>query len=263
MGRTRGSRVAAACQIESVVKNQNLRLTPGAGPRSEATLETMKRTFLPTIVTTALLGAGLFSQSASGQILASAGSTYTQNFDALANSGTANPWLDNSTLAGWYASTNNTSGMALAYRASTGTDNTGMMYSYGSSASTDRALGSAASNTSRDLAYGVRFSNDTALTITNVTITYTGEQWRNGGNTAVHSNAFSYRISSAPITSPDSGNANSWTAVAALDFNSPTVGGDRSCLGWERFGQPAGVFGRPPGWSNRAAGMGDFLPLVR
>jgi hypothetical protein len=231
MDPTRGSRVAAACWIESVVKNQNLRLTPVAGPRSEAILETMKRTFLPTIVTTALLGAGLFSQSASAQILASSGSPYTQDFNSLANSGTANSWLDNSTLPGWYASTNTpTSGMALAYRASTGTDNTGMMYSYGSSASTDRALGSAASNTSKDLAYGVRFSNDTALTITNITITYTGEQWRNGGNTAVHSNAFSYRISSAPITSPDSGNASSWTPVAALDFNSPTVGASATAL---------------------------------
>src|SRR5687767_7564095 len=29
---------------------------------------------------------------------------YVQNFDSLANSGTANAWADNSTLAGWYAS---------------------------------------------------------------------------------------------------------------------------------------------------------------
>ena len=95
---------------------------------------------------------------------------------------------------------------------------------------TDRALGSIGSGTPGNFAYGVRFQNDTALAITNITISYTGEQWRNGGNTAVQTLAFSYFISTAPITGSDAAGVNAWVPFADLDFKSPTVGATASAL---------------------------------
>ena len=73
-----------------------------------------------------------------------------------------------------------------------------MLYSLGTNGvnpATDRALGSLASGTANKLAYGVRFANDTGSDITSITITYTGEQWRNSGVTAAQTLAFSYRVS--------------------------------------------------------------------
>jgi hypothetical protein len=185
-----------------------------------------------TAVFAALTAVSLSLQPATAQILVSAGSPYTQNFDSLATTGTANTWADNSTLPGWYAS-KSVAGAITIYRADTGALNTGSLYSYGVEGVnpiTDRAFGSIASGTPGNFAYGVRFQNDTTLAITNINISYTGEQWRNGGNTATQTLAFSYYISSSPITSSDAGNANAWVAFSALSFNSPTVGTTATAL---------------------------------
>src|SRR5258708_2103803 len=141
-----------------------------------------------TIIAPLLAAAILVFRPASAQVLFSAG-TYNQNFDTLATTGTANTWTDNQTLPGWYASKTNAGipSTVSAYRASTGSDTAGALYSFGVagvSPLTDRALGSIASGNvaAGNFAYGVRFTNDTGLEITNITIAYTGEQWRNGGN---------------------------------------------------------------------------------
>lgn len=150
---------------------------------------------------------------------------YTQNFDSLATSGTANPWLDNSTILGWYASKSAGGATITTYRSDNGL--TGALYSYGISGVsnvTDRALGSTSSGTPSTIAYGVRFTNDTPSTLTNFSITYTGEQWRNGNNTFTQTLAFSYRVSSAPITNSDAANTSAWTALTSLDFLTPNVG---------------------------------------
>lgn len=155
---------------------------------------------------------------------------YAQNFDSLATSGTANAWVNNSTLTGWYAS-RVSGGPITTYRSDNG--NTGALYSYGVagvSNITDRALGSTSSGTPGTLAYGVRFTNDTVATFTNFLITYTGEQWRNGGNASPQTLAFSYRVSSSPILDADAANADSWTSVSALDFTTPTVGASSGTL---------------------------------
>jgi hypothetical protein len=162
------------------------------------------------------------------QIAFSAG-LYRQSFDSLAGSGTANTWTENSTLPGWYAAQSAGSGVT-AYRADIGAGNTGALYSFGSADSSDRALGSISSGTPVNIAYGVRFANDTTDTVTNITLTYTGEQWRNGGNTAQQTLAFSYRVSNSPITSSDPSTANSWTTMSALSFTSPTTGATSTAL---------------------------------
>ncbi|HEY1717692.1 MAG TPA: immunoglobulin domain-containing protein [Verrucomicrobiae bacterium] len=158
------------------------------------------------------------------------GGTYSQNFDSLADSGTANSWTDNSTLANWYASKSVAPNNVTAYRADDGSGNAGALYSYGSSGSTERALGSVASGTPGNFAYGVRFTNDTGLAQGNITVSYTGEQWRNGGNASAQTLAFSFRVSSSPITNSDAANANTWTDFTALDFTTPTVGASSSAL---------------------------------
>ena len=193
----------------------------------------MKRTLLLNVVAAAGISAGLFIQSASAQILVSAGSPYTQNFDSLASTGTANTWTDNSTLPGWYASQSIGGPAVASYRAGTGSSTAGALYSFGVAGVnlvTDRALGSIASGTPGNFAYGVRFQNDTAQAITNITIGYTGEEWRNGGNTATQTLAFSYFISNNPITSSDEAGAYAWVSFDSLSFNSPTVGTTGSAL---------------------------------
>lgn len=134
-------------------------------------------------------------------------SPYSQNFDSLANSGT-NPWNDDSTISGWYS--NRTS-----YTAGTGSSNTGSLYSFGSTGSTERALGSVASGSTNTIYYGARFVNNTSNTINGLNISYTGEQWRNAGNTSSQILDFQYQIGATSLTS---GN---WLDFNALDFTSP------------------------------------------
>ena len=103
---------------------------------------------------------------------------YLQNFDSLAASGTVN-WTNNVTLPGWYAARGTTN--AAIYIASAGTGATGGIYSYGTNGinpPSDRALGSVAASSTAN-AFGVRFINDTSSAQTNITVSYTGEQWRN------------------------------------------------------------------------------------
>lgn len=154
---------------------------------------------------------------------------YTQNFDSLGI--TAASWTDNITLPGWYVAKSAT-GAVTGYSVGTGTSTTGAIYSFGVagiSNITDRALGSVASGTPGNFAYGVRLVNDTATTITNLLVAYTGEQWRNSG-ADVQSLNFTYRISSNPITDADGGNTNTWMAVPTLNFNAPTTGGTAGAL---------------------------------
>lgn len=170
-----------------------------------------------------LIGVALLAETASAQILFSSG-TYSQNFDSLAASGTVN-WTNNLTLPGWYAAKGAADG--ATYIANAGTTTTGSFYSFGTNGvnpSSDRALGSLAGSTTA-YAYGVRFTNDTGLAITNILVSFSAEQWRsaNGAGAVTNVLAFSYQISSSPVLSADAVNSQSWTAVNALDFYSPVV----------------------------------------
>ena len=183
--------------------------------------------------------------AANAQVLLSGGLSYSQNFDTLASAtvGTTATWTDNSTLAGWYASravtATTTSAYGpyayAAYRIDAGTSTGGTLYSYGVAGVnpvTDRALGSLSSGTPKTNAIGVSFQNDTASAVDTITISYTGEQWRNGGNTAVQSLTFSYRIYSpaGAFAAPLDTLPASWTAFSALTFNSPTTGAVAAAL---------------------------------
>jgi len=191
----------------------------------------MKKSLSLFVAAATLLSGASFVQPSAAQILFSAGSPYTQDFDSLGT--ISNAWTDNTTLAGWYASKSAGGATVTGYRVDAGLANAGAIYSYGVAGVnpvTDRALGSIGSGTPGNFAYGARFQNDTALAITNITISYTGEQWRNGGNAAAQTLAFSYFISTAPITSSDAAGANAWVQFTDLDFKSPTVGTTATAL---------------------------------
>ncbi len=167
-----------------------------------------------------LLAASLVQQS-HAQIVMSAG-TYTQNFNTLATNGTTNPWVDNSTLAGWYASRALPvdSNSVAVYIASPGSSTTGALYSFGSTGSNDRALGAIESNGTGALAYGLRLMNDTASAQTDIKVSVTGEQWRNGGNTTAQKILFSYQVGTS-LTNSDAAGLLAWSALTSLDFTGP------------------------------------------
>ncbi|MEH2213935.1 Calx-beta domain-containing protein [Nostoc sp.] len=133
--------------------------------------------------------------------------TYSQNFNTLAASGTQ-VWTNDSTISGWYSTRTN-------YNAGNGSNNTGALYSFGTT--TDRALGSVASGTTGAIYYGLRLQNNTGSPITKLQVSYTGEQWRNSGNTSQQQLKFSYQTGST-VTSLTTG---TWTPVTSLDFTGP------------------------------------------
>lgn len=167
-----------------------------------------------------LLGLSLFlgiAVNSSGQSisLTQAGVAYTQNFDLLSN--TAGSTTNNLTIPGWFLT--ETGGGARdneQYAVDAGSSTTGDTYSYGSAASTDRAIGSLRSGTLIPV-FGAFFTNNTGAPVTSIQISYTGEQWRLGTVGRTDQLAFSYSTDATSLTT------GTWTSVSALDFISPTT----------------------------------------
>jgi hypothetical protein len=66
---------------------------------------------------------------------------YSRDFNALPTADSS--WTDNSTLLGWYASTNGGIGRTVTtIKASPGSSTSSSLYSYGASGDSDRELGS-------------------------------------------------------------------------------------------------------------------------
>ncbi len=149
---------------------------------------------------------------------ASLSTPYSQNFNALASSGTTASWTDDVTIPGWY-----TTPLRTQYSVSTGTANGGALYGFGAANDSDRALGSICSGSLQSLAYGVRLVNDTANTISSVSISYSGEQWREGGSSSSTLSVqqkldFAWRVTAANATT------GSFTDADGLDFSGPHFG---------------------------------------
>ena len=141
-------------------------------------------------------------------LIALTGAPYTQNFDALANAGTSS-----TTPTGWYFSETGSGANAL-YTAGNGSGTTGDTYSLGATGSSDRAFGGLQS-TSTTPRIGALFRNDTGAPITNLRITYTGEQWRFG--TLGRSDRLDFQFS----TDATSLTTGTWSNVDPLDFSAP------------------------------------------
>jgi hypothetical protein len=176
-----------------------------------------------------------------------AGAVYTQNFDALPNPGANtvnanNPVTIGSTtyslanpadlaypvlsangglglsgnMPGWYGF----GGKAIMLGASAGDQTTGGIISFGptSSASTNRSLGLLATSSSGVTAFAVRILNQTPDTLTNMTLKFAGELWRQ--QTTAKSIAFTYYVDP---TGSNSFSVNDITAVLTnLNVSFPT-----------------------------------------
>jgi hypothetical protein len=165
------------------------------------------------LIAAGLAGGLLATASANASISYSvAGSTYSQNFDSLPNlpvntnlqtATFTTGWIDDSTtvagvsvgIPGWFLNhPTDTGGEGGAngnqrLRAGRGSATTGSFWSFGgnassSSSSTERALGMLPSSTVSGLGdsmrIGLLLTNTTGVPLTSFTVTYDGEQWRDG-----------------------------------------------------------------------------------
>ncbi len=183
---------------------------------------------------------------------------YCQTFDTLAKTGTATWQNDMSGATGWFIqSTGSISGggSGLTYTADAGSTSAVGVYSYGSSgSSTDRAVGAITGGTgATSIAFGNLVYNNTGNTVTSLTITYNGEQWRSA-NTSAQSLQFSYAVaaglsgkfydvdgvgakaylSPGIVSGSDATGDNkglTWNAVSAGNFNAPNLTGSGAIAG--------------------------------
>ena len=152
--------------------------------------------------------------------------SYTQSFNTLqstpnvdANAGTAPAWTNDTTLPGWYGG--GSQPLTAGYGVGDGSDNTMLgagtvaVASFGSTGNSDRALAPLKRNTSAYIALAL--TNDTGLTLSEITVSYTGEQWRDNATQAAGLVGldFAYQVGATDITS------GTWTDVNALDFVAP------------------------------------------
>lgn len=174
----------------------------------------MKRLY-PTVI---LLLALFTAPKAFAQVnLQQINTPYQQLFDSLAF---ANGVIaDVSTLPTGWSFIETGTNANTTYATGTGSSNTGNTYSFGTAASTERALGGLQSG-SLIPTIGARFTNNTGSAITSIVITYRGEQWRLGASARGADRLdFQYSLDASAI------NNGTWTNVDQLDFSSPiTIG---------------------------------------
>lgn len=196
------------------------------------------------------------------------GSTYSQNFDSLPNTpentslgsspigwtdDNASPGAGNFSIVGWYlyhplvlaeGGVNSHQRM----RVGAGSANTGGFMSFGASGSSDRALGDVGSNTlagpnspTNSIWFGLRLSNDTGITLTDFTLTYDGEQWRDGGAATPVAQTMNFMWSTTATAISDPNTA--FTAVPALNFTSPVFAntGSGAAVAGNSAGLVAGI----------------------
>lgn len=150
-----------------------------------------------------------FSPMVYGQIAYLGGTVYTQNFNSLpVVPGIDFVWTDNVTLPGWYETRPGPG--AGKIRADNGSSSFGFLYSYGSTGSSDRALGSTGLGLSGNLFWGVRLINiHPTWTLTSFTATFRQEQWRDGVAGQSRTTFFEYKLGATAI------NDTGFTGVAA------------------------------------------------
>ncbi len=181
-----------------------------------------------------------------------AANQYIQNFDSLPKSPentslqTTVPWKDDdvststqTSIPGWYlyhpiAATEGGTNQHQRFRIGPGSSGTGAFWSFGSTNSADRALGSLNADTistasnavpapatleEQQIFMGLRLTNGTANTLTSFTLDYRAEQWRQSGN-APETWTFEYSLDpTTTISSPHS----QFTAASAGNFTSPNT----------------------------------------
>ena len=151
------------------------------------------------------------------------------------------------------------------YIAGTGSLATGDTYSFGSSGSTDRALGGLLSGTNTPL-FGASFTNNSGGTISGLMINYTGEQWRLGAVGRIDRLDFQYSTDATSL------NTGTWTDFNSLDFTAPISAGPTGALNGNATANKTAVSGTISGltfttgstiWINLRENSGRTAPLQR
>ncbi|HZI87668.1 MAG TPA: C25 family cysteine peptidase [Pyrinomonadaceae bacterium] len=171
-------------------------------------------------ITALLICIFLFTTNAPAQIQTPAspvpisvvsGTPYTQDFNALATTGTSGALPQ-----GW-AFCEAGSAEDSTYAAGSGSSVTGNTYSFGLTGNSDRAFGGLQSG-SLISTVGAVFKNDSGTTITSLTISYTGEEWRLGDGSG-RLDRIDFQIST-DATNLFTG---TWIDFDDLDFTTPNT----------------------------------------
>ena len=175
--------------------------------------------------------------TAQAQISIDTTTPYTQNFDTLPFSTSAHVWAsdppapdweDNVTIPGWYGTGYNrdndgTYTMFISDGSTGGLSGSPTVTSFGLANNTERSLGMIRQNSGTGF-FGVRFVNDSADTLTELAITFTAQQWRQGS--AAGSMNFSYNVGES-LTLTSSG----YTTVPLLGFTALHTGSNAALNG--------------------------------
>jgi len=196
------------------------------------------RTLIPGILALMII-------SAKAQILYTTG-TYSQNFDNLFVSVPANNTTVTTatTLPSGWSVVESLANANTSSRVDNGSSGTGDSYLYGATNSNERALGGYASG-SMSVIFGAQIVNNNAFTLTQFTLTFDGEQWKDGGSaTAVfNTDTFSYGIGNTDLTTGSFTNNTSLNFTAVVNNNTADVATDGNNASFRTAGITATVSG--------------------
>ena len=161
------------------------------------------------------------------QILMTGNGSNTQDFNSLITVDSV-VWVDNSTIPNWYSQR---TGTGTIMKPSTGSSNAGGLYSFGTTASSDRSIGSIGSGNAvaGAFAHGVQLKNTSGGNVTDLKVSYTLEQWRAAATTANAILCY-YKTSAVRIDSLNPPNfaanvntPNGWIAITGLTLSTPVL----------------------------------------
>jgi hypothetical protein len=160
---------------------------------------------------------GFFVVAATGSmhaaIVLQSGASYSQNFDSMHFAQT-NLRHD---LPNWWTFTESGVGENDVFQVDGGENTVGDTYSYRSTSTKgDRALG-VLRNAFNSSLIGVSFANAVGADLIDVTIAYTGEQWRFGSTGGMDRLDFQYSVNATSLTN------GTWIDFDSLDFIAPNT----------------------------------------
>ncbi len=159
-----------------------------------------------------LLVAAVAASPAFAQFVSITATPTVQNFDTLASTGTSATLPD-----GWYLLETGT-GANTTYLADTGALNNGNTYSYGATGNSERALGTLLSSSVAPI-IGAQLRNDTGAALTEIAVSFTGEEWRLGASGRSDRLDAQYSLNATSIGDA----AATWVDINSLDLSTPNT----------------------------------------
>lgn len=184
----------------------------------------------------ALLGSTAISSRANAEIVLNT-LTYSQNFDSLGTSNVAAVFSATTGTIAAVPNVNNewdgakiggTGTTATDFNANNGAANSGSLYNFGATGSSDRALGAIASG-SNIMAFGFQLTNNTGDTIRQITISFTQENWRSS-TSAINTLTAGWALGGGSVTSANYLNATGFNSIADLNLVGPAPGATNGAL---------------------------------